>query len=173
MKITKVRFTGSIVAFRDDRMPVKHHFHNAALGLTIEVRYSEYRVFVYGMVAGRNEQTKHAGSANGQWLHSTHDLYQHISTEIFRVADELGIEAQHCWPFIEQLPVFTENGVDIAEALELAEPIKDLLARGAPPSEVVSSLNTDRDTIEFVLGTKLPPQRRRQRAIEDPGVPPW
>lgn len=173
MTIVKIRFTNSVVAFDDKRMPVRHHFHDPDIGLTLEVRHFDSHVFVYGW-REQSGVTKHAGQACGYWAHTPHDLYIHISSEMFRLAGELEVEAHHVWPFVEQLPLFTDDGVSVADAFELAGPIKDLLARGARPEEVMSSLNVDKATIEFAIGTKLPsPPPRAMRRVGDDEVSIW
>jgi hypothetical protein len=167
MRIVRVRFSSSVLAFDDDRVPVKYRFHNAELGFTIEVRVRERHAYVYATLE-HGGATKHAGNSSGEWAHSDQELVMNISSEMFKLADELGVETHHIWPFVDQLPLHTETGVSVNEAMELAEPIKDLLSRGAPPAEVMSSLNVNRETIEFVLGTTLLPQTRRHMGPSGP-----
>lgn len=160
MKLVRIRFRDCVLAFDDERMPVSHHFHNPAAGLTIEVRrVEEHQLFIYGWLE-RDGITTYAGQHNGIWIHGSPDEFAiQVSAEIFRLADELGLEAHHVWPFVDQLPVFTATGVSVATALSLSDPIKDLLARGAPVLEVMNTLGVDRATIEFALGVKLPSVR--------------
>lgn len=165
-KIAKVRFSNRVVAFDNDRIPVVHRFNNVEQGLTIEVRRLDNQVFVYGAL-DCSGVIRYAGNFAGQWAHSDAELYNVVSVEMFRLAAELGLEPQHVWPFVEQLPVFTDEGVNVAEAAMLEVPIKDLLARGALPLEVMTTLHVEKEMIEFVLGTILPPPRQ----ISDPFEP--
>jgi len=165
MKIDKVRFTNCVLAFDAVQMPVTHRFFNVEQGLTIEVRNFEHQTFVYAMLDCCGS-TRYAGNSSGYWSHNDADMYQHISIEMFKLADELGVESHYIWPFVEQLPVFTVEGINVAEAMALAGPIKDLLARGAPPVEVIQALHTDKETIEFVLGGALPQPRPPRRIVD-------
>ena len=168
MKIVKVRFTHRVVAFDDIRVPVVHRFHNTEQGLTMEVRRQGQQIYVYGSLdcAGA---FRYAGNASGHWAHSEAEIYNTISIELFKLADELEVAPHHIWPFVEQLPVFTEEGIDLREVEELAGPIKDLLARGAQPFEIINTLHVDKELIEFVLGGELPPPR--PAAERDPFEP--
>lgn len=168
MKISRVRFSGTVVGFDDNQCPVIHRFQNAEQGLTIEVRQNDRHIYVSATLE-QDGVTRHAGNCNGHWAHSDYELTTTISTEMFKMADELGVAAHHIWPFVEQLPLYTECGVSVTEAQELAEPIKDLLARGATPTEVMNTLNVGKDTIEFVIGTKIP-GRRSLRDYSDLGL---
>lgn len=158
MKIVRVHFSTCILAFDDVRAPVLHRFHDPDVGLTIEVRTLDGQAYVYGRVE-RDGITRYAGQHNGQWAHSPSALTGVISAEMLRLAEELEVGKHHVWPFIEQLPLFTPEGVDVADALALADPIKDLIARGAPINEVIGSLQIERQTVEFVLGVKMPEAR--------------
>lgn len=163
MKIVKVRFADSVMAFNEDAAPVKYRFEVPSKGVIIEVRHDRdsQRVFVYGK-QDLNGTVIYAGKRTGFWSGRQVEMFTHVSKELVSMGRRFKL-THHCvWGFIEQLPLYTSNGVEVEKALALKGPILDLVAAGAPHTEITASLKIDSDLLDFVLGhptdMSLPPE---------------
>lgn len=156
MKLVTLRLTEYMVTLNEEEWPIAYSHHVASLGFTVEVRINDtLTAYVTATTVALDGEIQYAGKG---YLSSYSDveLYRCISMEAFNVAASLGVPAHHIWPLLEQFPQFSETGIKVGDAETYEGPIRDLLARGATPSEVVRSLDISRDLYEFVLGAKLP-----------------
>jgi len=157
MKLAQLRMADHAVTLNEEDWPVTYRFHLPALDFSIEVRRCERQgaAYVNGKIV-RDGATAYAGRG-GIRSYSEFGLHKTISEEMFNVAEALNVPAHHVWPFVDQLPAFSESGVKISDAEAFETPIRDLLARGASPHEVVCSLGISPDLYEFVVREEIPP----------------
>ena len=153
MNIVKIRFSESVVAFNADVAPVLHRFEAPEIGAIIEVRSdkNEERAYVYGK-RDQDGVVTYAGKKTGFWSLREEEVNTYIVRELFSVGRRLKVPKPYVWGFVEQLPVFTNTGVNVRKALALVKPVHDLLAAGAQHPEILSSLSIDADMLEFILG---------------------
>lgn len=156
MKLIQLRMTEHILTLNGDEWPVKHQYDLPSLGFSVEVRMNEKQQAAYvNAKVVQGDVVRYAGRGALR-SYAEAGLYKSVSEELFNVAEALGVPSQDVWPFIEQLPTFTDCGVKISDVEIFEAPIRDLLSRGAEPYEVVRCLGISRDLYEFVTGTELP-----------------
>jgi len=173
MKLIQLRMSEHVVTVNEAEWPIKHRYDVPSLGFTLEIRMSErlQAAYVNGVVT-RADIIQYAGRGALR-NYSEAALYKGISEEVFNVAETLQVPSHHVWPFIEQLPAFSDCGVKISDVETFEAPIRDLLARGATPHEVVRTLSISRDLYEFVTGTDLPPEPMERNLAVPEDEPVW
>lgn len=165
MKLVKLRLTDYIITINEEECPVVYSHHEASLGFAIEVRINNSTLATYvTATVTRDGETHYAGKVC-LLSYTEGELFRCVSHQAFNIADSLKIPAQHIWSLLEQFPAFSESGIRVSDAEALETPIRDLLARGATPEEVVSSLDINRDLYEFVTGGKMSPEPQPQELV--------
>lgn len=157
MKLVQLRMAETIVTINAEEWPVKYCFEIPALCFLIEIRINDKHeaAYVNGRIL-RGTAPQYAGRGSMRSF-SEAGLYKSIAEEMFNIAETLKVEPHHIWPFVEQLPAFSETGVKISDAEAFEVPIRDLLACGATPHEILRVLGITTELYEFVTGEDLTP----------------
>jgi hypothetical protein len=167
MKLIKIRLTDHIIVVNDQSWPLKHSLNVPSIGLTMSVRIQaeHCRSVVYGSLV-RDGITHYAGDADLSSYREP-ELYRYVSKSIMDTVEYLKAPTEHAWTLIEQLPSFSHEGINIQAAEALERPVLDLVARGASPREIVSSLQISTDAYHLITGKMFPVEPIPQQATDD------
>ena len=156
MKLARIRLAGYVVTLRDDQWPVTHRFEIPQLKFALEIRLNAARhaAYVYGTITRGGTEEYAGDEALRGYAESA--LYRAIIAEMFCIGRTLEVPKWHIWRFVEQLPEFTDEGIKVADVNLFSAPIRDLVALGIPPREIIESLGISIDLYRFVTGDDVP-----------------